>query len=266
MPKAIPIRQALGTDPQPEVVIEAVASIAETLAALAAKGIGHRDIKPDNLFKLGEQWVIGDFGLVIYPEKEPLTEHGRKLGPVEFMASEMRADADHAQAEPADVWALAKTLWVLLLGQAYPLPGPHRPTDPAYALRERISHSRAGELDLLLERATAIDPAAREPMVAFARELRACLAPPPEVTASADLQTLQERIMALTAVPYQQSTDSQERRRRVTRAFEELKEVALSGPYHALAQRLIHFQSHYHDNIADGGIVKTCGSACHAAC
>jgi len=255
MPKAIPIREALGTDPKPEVVIDAVASIAETLAALAAKDIGHRDIKPDNLFKLGEEWVIGDFGLVTYPDKNPLTEHGRKLGPVEFMAPEMRADADHAQAEAADVWALAKTLWVLLLGQTYPLPGPHRPTDPAYALRALISHSRAGELDLLLERATAIDPAAREPMAAFARELRACLAPPPETIASADLQTLQNRITALTAAPYQQSTDSQERRRRVTSAFEELREAALSGPYHALAQRLVHFQSRYHDNIADAVVL-----------
>ncbi len=90
MPMAVPIRQALGEDPEPRTVVVAVAEIAGTLEALAAKGVAHRDIKPDNLFKLGDQWVIGDFGLVTYPEKDPRTEHGRKLGPTDFMAPEMR--------------------------------------------------------------------------------------------------------------------------------------------------------------------------------
>ena len=79
MPAAKPIRQALGADPGPEMVVGAVAEIAATLAALAAEGVAHRDIKPDNLFELDGRWVIGDFGLVTYPEKNPLTEHGRKL-------------------------------------------------------------------------------------------------------------------------------------------------------------------------------------------
>jgi serine/threonine protein kinase len=250
MPKAIPIRIALGNDPEPEAVIDAVAAIAETLAALAADGIGHRDIKPDNLFKLENEWVIGDFGLVTYPDKDALTQHGRRLGPLYFMAPEMQRDADRAQAEPADVWALAKTLWVLLVAQPDPLPGPHRPADPAYALRQRINYGRAGELDLLLERATLIDPASRESMTGFARELRACLAAPPEATPSAHLQALQDRITALTTVPHQQLADSQERRRRMNAAFEELKAV-LSDAYHALAQRLVYFQSGYHSNVPD---------------
>jgi serine/threonine protein kinase len=251
MPTATPIREALGNDPRPEAVVGAVAAVAETLAALAAEGIGHRDVKPDNLFQLDEEWVVGDFGLVTYPEKDPLTEHGRRLGPVDFMAPEMRQDADHAHAEAADVWALAKTLWALLLNQAYPLPGPHRPTDPAYALHHHSTYARARELDLLLEHATAIDPAARETMTSFARELRACLAPPPEATASANLQALQDRITTLTTVPHQQLSDAQEQRRRVNKAFEQLKEHGLSHAYHALARRLVHFQSRYHDDVTD---------------
>ena len=80
MPAAKPIRQALGADPGPEMVVGAVAEIAATLAALVAEGVAHGDIEPDNLFELdGRRWVIGDFGLVTYPEKNPLTEHGRKL-------------------------------------------------------------------------------------------------------------------------------------------------------------------------------------------
>jgi serine/threonine protein kinase len=53
MPEGVPIRGALGDDPAPGIVVAAVAEIAGTLAALAAEGVGHRDIKPDNLFRLG---------------------------------------------------------------------------------------------------------------------------------------------------------------------------------------------------------------------
>src|SRR5262249_432448 len=137
MPVATSVREALGDDPEPVTVVGAVADIAATLTALEAEGVAHRDIKPDNLFKLDDQWVIGDFGLVSYPEKDPRTAHGRRLGPIEFMAPEMREDADWAKPYPADVWALSKTLWALLTSETFPLPGPHRPGDPAYALRER---------------------------------------------------------------------------------------------------------------------------------
>jgi serine/threonine protein kinase len=50
MPIATKIKVALGDDPALETVIEAIAAISDTLAALAAEGISHRDIKPDNLY------------------------------------------------------------------------------------------------------------------------------------------------------------------------------------------------------------------------
>jgi serine/threonine protein kinase len=141
MPVAIPIREALGSDPEPEMVIRAAAAIATTLASLADEGVAHRDIKPDNLFELDGRWVIGDFGLVTYPEKNPRTEHGRKLGPTDYMAPEMRQDADLADPGPADVWALAKTIWVLLT--SLPLPCRGRTTRPKAPMRYK-SGSRSG--------------------------------------------------------------------------------------------------------------------------
>ena len=84
MPIARPIREALGSDPDPAAVVGAVGEIAATLASLAAEGVAHRDIKPDNLFELDGRWVIGDFGLVTYPDKDPRTQHGRMLGPLEL--------------------------------------------------------------------------------------------------------------------------------------------------------------------------------------
>jgi serine/threonine protein kinase len=42
----------------------AIAAVTQTLAALAEHAISHRDLKPDNLFRLDEVWSVGDFGLV----------------------------------------------------------------------------------------------------------------------------------------------------------------------------------------------------------
>jgi len=224
MPVATPIRDALGSDPAPAIVLAAVAEIAGTLEVLAAEGVAHRDIKPDNLFRLGDQWVVGDFGLVTYPEKDPRTEHGKRLGPTDYMAPEMREDADQAEPGPADVWALAKTLWALLTG-LLPLPGTHRAADVAYSLQQRISFGFAPELDLLLERATRIEPGSRPTMGDMAREFRACLAPAPEASPSAGLAELGARAAALTAASRQNVGDTRDRRARVNAAWQELRQI-----------------------------------------
>jgi serine/threonine protein kinase len=69
MPLATSVRQALGPRPRIENVVEAIASIAETLSRLAEKLICHRDIKPENLYFFDARWVIGDFGLADFPRK-----------------------------------------------------------------------------------------------------------------------------------------------------------------------------------------------------
>lgn len=237
MPRAVPLRQVLGDDPAIETVLEAMATYAETLAGLAERGIGHRDIKPDNLFQLSSQWVIGDFGLVTYPEKDPRTDHGRKLGPTDYLAPEMRDDADHAKAEPADVWALSKTLWVLLTGRDLPLPGTHRPDDPAFSLRERIEHRYVNELDRLLHGATQMDPMRRTSMREFATELRACLTDPPEALPQSDLTALQQRVRSLAAPQVQKNLAAQERRVQANNAFYEVQ-AAQSTAFNQLSQIL----------------------------
>jgi hypothetical protein len=225
MPVARPIREALGSDPDPAVVVAAVGEIAATLASLAAEGVAHRDIKPDNLFELDGPWVIGDFGLVTYPDKDPRTQHGRKLGPLDYMAPEMRQDADRADPGPADVWALGKTLWVLLTSAELPLPGTHRPTEASHALRERITFNFAAELDLLLERATLTEPAQRVSMEEMARELQACTAAPPEARQTASLAELRARVAALTAASREHVTQRQERQDRLNGAWQELAQI-----------------------------------------
>jgi serine/threonine protein kinase len=234
MPLAIPIRDALGRDPAPATVVEAIASIAEVLARLAARGVGHRDIKPDNLFQLDGGWVVGDFGLVSYPEKEPVTVQGRRLGPLDYMAPEMRADADTASPGPADVWSLAKTVWVLLADADLPLPGSHDLLNPTMSLRERINWHRVDQVDLLLERCTRMEPSARLTMSEFARELRA-LVTEPQVDDPPDLDDISGRLRAFVE-PRQRRLDMDgDRRRRCNENWRKLEELT-RAQWHELAR------------------------------
>lgn len=98
----------------PAEIANAFIQIAKTLTALHKRDVAHRDIKPANLLALGGQFLVGDFGLVDYPEKEDLTEIGEELGPRWTMAPEVRRDGAKAKPKPADVYSLVKTLWIFL--------------------------------------------------------------------------------------------------------------------------------------------------------
>jgi serine/threonine protein kinase len=140
MPIAETVREALGDAPTLDEVVGAVRAYATTLAALAEQGVHHRDLKPDNLFRLDHEWVVGDFGLVTWPGKSAATEPGQKLGPANFVAPEMVQDATQADAGPADVWSLAKVLWVLATEAAGKAPA--HPCDPLRRHPHRLELAR----------------------------------------------------------------------------------------------------------------------------
>lgn len=175
---AIPLTKALGKKPKLEQVVEACLEIAETLATMHAKDLSHRDIKPENLFKFDGRWAIGDFGLIDFDGKAPVTAEGEKIGPVHYIAPEMLNNAITADGQAADVYSFAKTLWVLATGHRYPLPGVMRRTDPAFTTSAYVKHSRAPLLDPIIEAATSNDPAKRRNMMEIVSELKAWLYPP----------------------------------------------------------------------------------------
>jgi protein kinase-like protein len=152
-------------------VVDAVRDYALTLADLAAKAISHRDLKPDNLFRYEDRWVIGDFGLVTYPGKEPITGGERRLGPLYFIAPEMLREPDIAEPGPADVYSLAKTLWALASGQRYPPEGQIRIEVPEHGLGRWTAGAGSLALGLILERATSLRPEERPTMAEFAAQL-----------------------------------------------------------------------------------------------
>jgi serine/threonine protein kinase len=171
MPLAQPLRESPATTSL-ESLVEAFSQIAATLAELAQRGIAHRDIKPDNLFWFDNRSAVGDFGLVAFPGKEALTAPGRKLGPMYYIAPEMLNDPDSADGRPADVYSLAKTLWVMATGQTYPPPGEQRDSVYQMRLSTYVIHRKARYLDKLISSCTRHDPESRPDMAAVAEELK----------------------------------------------------------------------------------------------
>jgi serine/threonine protein kinase len=97
MPIATPIATALAEAPL-VTIVAGLAEIAGTLARLAERSVGHRDIKPGNLYEFNGHWLIGDFGLVAAPDLAELTRSGRKLGPAHYTAYD---DPRPGQGRPA---------------------------------------------------------------------------------------------------------------------------------------------------------------------
>ena len=119
-------------------MLELAASVLEALAFLHAKGLVHRDVKPDNILKADGVWHLGDPGLVtgrrparfagtpgFYPEKK-----------------NFRADAG------SDLYALGKTLYCAATGmkpENYPLVPEHYDYSRYSALRRIYRNAVEGK-------------------------------------------------------------------------------------------------------------------------
>lgn len=123
MPVALCARDAFSSKPDLTGVVESLAGIATSLARLHQRGIAHRDVKPENIYRFDDQWLIGDFGLIEVPDAQSLTEGSTGPGSVHYIAPELMRDPD-APGDAADVWSFAKTVWVLATGQRYLLRSP----------------------------------------------------------------------------------------------------------------------------------------------
>ena len=176
MPVAAPLAERLEGRPLPEVVA-AVADIADVLADLHDAGLAHRDVKPDNLYWHEGRAAVGDFGLVELPDVESLND-GRVPGAFGFIADEVLADPVASDGGPADVFALVKTLWVLLVdGQDFPPQGHISADNGAATLSRRLVVGDADGLDRVIDRATG-PVSIRLTMRELAAELRAWAAEP----------------------------------------------------------------------------------------
>lgn len=168
---AIPLEKVINEESDLIQIVEACCSFSRTLTEMHSRKVYHRDIKPDNLFLLENEWVIGDFGLVEYPEKISITSKTERLGPLFYLAPEMLLDSLNAEGSSADVWSLAKTLWKLGTNQRYPIEGTLRQDINSLKLSTYSSNEHSYKLDPILEAATNIVPENRIKMSQFCLEL-----------------------------------------------------------------------------------------------
>jgi TolB-like protein/cytochrome c-type biogenesis protein CcmH/NrfG len=109
--------------PAPQEIIDIGIQIAEGLTAAHAKGIVHRDIKPDNVMVTGEGRVkIMDFGVAKIRNQANLTKTGVTVGTISYMAPEQIQGGDVDQR--ADLWSLGVILYELA-GGVLPFKGEH---------------------------------------------------------------------------------------------------------------------------------------------
>jgi hypothetical protein len=90
--------------------------------------------------------------------------------PWEVIVNEVDYDA-----ERADVYSLAKTIWVLSTRQRFPLPGPQLANDPASSIASYTPHPLAGGLDEVVAQCTQNDPQLRPSLRVLANDLRGLL-------------------------------------------------------------------------------------------
>lgn len=151
-------------------IVQGIIQLAETLSQLHSNNVSHRDIKPDNILFYNKRFCLSDFGLASFPDNpDDFTRSDKGLGAIFTIAPEMKRDPKHADGKKADVFSLAKTMWMLITGDNRGFDGVYNPFDPSHSLRYRdhLSGVHLVELEHLLTTSTSNDPALRPNMEAF---------------------------------------------------------------------------------------------------
>ncbi|WP_407309837.1 protein kinase domain-containing protein [Desulfosporosinus sp. SB140] len=173
MPIAVKIQGYL-KDKSIKEIVSGVVQLSETLVRLHEKGISHRDIKPSNIYLYDDKFSLGDFGLVDFPDNpNDFTRSDKGLGAIFTIAPEMKRDPKHANGKKADVFSLAKTLWMFFSGDERGFDGVYNYLDPSHSLRyiEKYKSTHLVELDELLKDATDNNPNLRPTIKEFKERL-----------------------------------------------------------------------------------------------
>jgi len=159
--------KALGPLPA-DAAVRLLRDAAWALAYAHARGVVHRDVKPDNLLleRGTDRLVVTDFGIAQAPEASRLTQTGHVMGSVHFMSPEQ--GAGDALDGRSDLYSLGTVGFLLLSGR---LPFDHqqsaailvqRATRDAPSLRS-VAPAVAAPIAAVIDRCLERDPSSRPP-------------------------------------------------------------------------------------------------------
>jgi len=162
--------------------LRALRDAAAAVAHAHARGVVHRDLKPQNVLVDAAGCVrVADFGLAAGRGLSPITQAGVSVGTPYYMAPEQVEALGRHRAPTTDVWALGVVLYQLLTDQL-PFTG-----ESVFELARAITSKRpvpprqrdpsiTPELAAVCRKALAKRQADRYPDAgAFVRDLEACL-------------------------------------------------------------------------------------------
>ncbi|GGY93608.1 serine/threonine protein kinase [Streptomyces poonensis] len=156
---------------EPAAARELVTAMCTALREPHRQGWVHRDLKPDNLLRFDDRWVVADWGLGRRPRGQTThprrTQVGVRFGTEGFAAPELAVDA-HTAGPAADVYSIGQIIGWALTGtwpqQNVPLlppSGPWRTIVRAATLHD--PDRRVATVDALLAMVTAEFDAPTEP-------------------------------------------------------------------------------------------------------
>ncbi|HJX27080.1 MAG TPA: serine/threonine-protein kinase [Thermoanaerobaculia bacterium] len=151
-------------------IVSVAAQLASALETAHSAGIVHRDLKPANLMLTrGGRMKLLDFGLALWEGSSRLTDVGRAVGTLTYMAPEqLRGEEVDARA---DLWAFGAVLYEMLAGRPPFLRNPNQSLQEqmravleqeAPSLRD-IRPDTPAVLERIIERCLAKNPADRYP-------------------------------------------------------------------------------------------------------
>ncbi|RZV02962.1 UNVERIFIED_ORG: serine/threonine-protein kinase [Serratia quinivorans] len=176
MPKATSLEKYIDThSPSPLSILKGMLGICNTLVYLHERNIFHRDIKPDNIIIHKNKWHLCDFGIATFPNKQKITKEGEKLGSLHFHAPEMLMTSEPNLGESADIYSFAKTLWVVLSGQKYPIAGELRLDREEALLSTYCQMENIESLNLVISKCTRFTPEERPNMESIRDSLEKAL-------------------------------------------------------------------------------------------
>jgi serine/threonine-protein kinase len=133
----------------PEVAVIVAARVAAALGAAHARGIVHRDVKPDNIMidlgqgkKTGARVLLTDFGIARMTEDDTMTATGSILGSPSYMSPEQARSGTIGPG--SDVFSLGATLYQMVVGRT-----PFQGKDPLTVIAALVSGEflRPGQVD-----------------------------------------------------------------------------------------------------------------------